>query len=689
VSSDFTVGALALADRRSNAVGAVRLTLLPEALEIELVRAAGFTEGFAPGSVAEAARFQVPYSAVRGLVRSGRTLLLSLDPAISSPHTRFALARFTEDPAEALARAWQARAVARWARTLLPIPLGLLAALLTPSTLVSGSLGRASLAASTTGLLWLGLREIVAFRTWGGPFSDRLRDDFELKLSRKLGVVAVDRDEPRALVKARKLRPSITADAPVVEIPDLLVPRASTRRTIDPPAPAPSVSAPSLVLEAPSRAAPSHEAPSQAALSHEAPLHEAPLHEAPSHAALSHEALSHAALSHEAPSAPPPPTDLARPSPLPPAPPLPLPLLEAPAQPRLPEPPARSAPPRALAPRFVSPRVLRPALLVAAASLGLVGLMLFLQRYAAPKTPPPAVAVAIKGLASAAARVRPDPDAPVDLAAEPRPRCVCLRPDSPLWSAGLPALGILTYTADDQLAAVPTPAVDGRGHPRYAFDLAVVNNTARPLVDVRVTLTFARRTKAGRRVGATDRGLFWGGALAPGHAVKWHVKAPGSELTMDTSVSGVIDKDGIAPAPAEAFVELASSRARALRVHAVTMLAYLGDARARDLALSLGAQSPEERGLLAQVLRATSPLRVCAIAREGDHLGACVFNASMVARSDLLLRALPSSPEAGEPARYRIGGALPVHEGLRVEVPLEGPKVEAPAEWELVEEKEP
>jgi len=40
-------------------------------------------------------------------------------------------------------------------------------------------------------------------------------------------------------------------------------------------------------------------------------------------------------------------------------------------------------------------------------------------------------------------------------------------------------------------------------------------------------------------VGAVDRGLFWGGALAPGHAVKWHVAAPGNEVRFDTSVSGV------------------------------------------------------------------------------------------------------------------------------------------------------
>jgi hypothetical protein len=217
----------------------------------------------------------------------------------------------------------------------------------------------------------------------------------------------------------------------------------------------------------------------------------------------------------------------------------------------------------------------------------------------------------------------------------------------------------------------------------------VVNNASRPQNDVRVTLTFARRTEAGKRVGATDRGLFWSGALLPGHAVKWHVKAPGSEYTMDTSVSGALEQGGVEPAAADAFVELRASRARALQLHAVMMLAYLGDARAYEAALSLGAQSPEERALVAQLVRAASPLRVCAMARAGDHLDACVFNASMEPKQDLLLRAVPASPEAAEGPRYAITGAIPVHEGMRVELPLESAGEEAPAEWELVSAKEP
>ncbi len=105
----FTVGALALAGRRANAVGAVRITLMPDEIEVELVRVAGFSLGFAPGGVAEPVGFRAPLTAVRGLVREGRVLNLAFDPAVVTPYNRFALAGFSEDPAESLARTLEAR----------------------------------------------------------------------------------------------------------------------------------------------------------------------------------------------------------------------------------------------------------------------------------------------------------------------------------------------------------------------------------------------------------------------------------------------------------------------------------------------------------------------------------------------------------------------------------------------------
>ena len=100
--SGSSVGALAVAAPRANAVGAVRVACTPDGLAIELVGIAPFSFGFAPATVADPVRLLVPYTAVRGLVREGRLLRLTLDPAVVTPYNRFALARFTQDPEEAL-----------------------------------------------------------------------------------------------------------------------------------------------------------------------------------------------------------------------------------------------------------------------------------------------------------------------------------------------------------------------------------------------------------------------------------------------------------------------------------------------------------------------------------------------------------------------------------------------------------
>ncbi|HVY46838.1 MAG TPA: hypothetical protein VHB21_13215, partial [Minicystis sp.] len=121
----FSIGALAIASGRSSAVGAVRLTLAPDAIEVELVRVASFARGFAPGAVAEEVTFRAPYTAVRGLVREGRTLHLAFDPRAVVPHARFALAHFSTEPAAVLAGAYAARLRARAALFALPLPLGL------------------------------------------------------------------------------------------------------------------------------------------------------------------------------------------------------------------------------------------------------------------------------------------------------------------------------------------------------------------------------------------------------------------------------------------------------------------------------------------------------------------------------------------------------------------------------------
>ena len=554
----FEVGALALAAPRANAVGAVRLTLAPAALEIELLRVVGFSRGFASGGVASPVRFTVPYVAVRGLVRRGRMLYLALDPGLVAPYNRFALARFTEDPAQALTRAYLARATARWVSYLVPLPLGALVCLLAPSSLVSGSLGRASLGVLIALAAWGVLREIVAWQSWGGPLSDRSRDALELAMAERLGLL-----------------PEVPAALDETPFP-LGAARSLTRVRVakDPPAPAL---------------------------------------------------------------------------------------------------PARSI------------------FAVVAAAAFAVCVMAISKRVGAPAAIPPPVETLRAGLAEAARRsldgVAPAaPEeagelAPTVAKAASRPRCICDRAASPLWKEGIPALQILTFASDDDLGSGVVAKEERPGSPRFELDVAAVNDGARPLRDVRVTLTFARRNKAGRRVGAVDRGLFWGGLLAPGHAVKWHVRAPGSEMRIDASVTGTLDDAGLEPAPAVAFAELTRSRYRAVRAHGALMLAYLHDPRGREAALALDGRTPEDRLLLARIARAASPVIACDAKVEDDRLGICVFNGASQPRSQLELRALP----AGSP-RFPIEGTIAVHEGARLDVPFEGA---LPEEWSVTAPGDP
>jgi hypothetical protein len=240
---------------------------------------------------------------------------------------------------------------------------------------------------------------------------------------------------------------------------------------------------------------------------------------------------------------------------------------------------------------------------------------------------------------------------------------------------------VITFAGDDGPPGPPEPHDGRRSMPEYAFDVAVVNNGARALRDIRLTLTFARRTSAGRRVGAVDRGLFWGGALAPGHAVKWHVAAPGNEVRFDASVSGTLADAHVDPAPADAFFPLLSSHVRAVRFHGATMLAYLRDPRAESAARALAAQSPAEEALLARVRRAAAPLFACDVAHGEGRLDACVFNGASLLKSGLALREVaPASPRL-----FPIEAPVPVHEGIRVAVPVEG---DPPAEVEVVDGSE-
>ena len=317
-----------------------------------------------------------------------------------------------------------------------------------------------------------------------------------------------------------------------------------------------------------------------------------------------------------------------------------------------------------------SRRLARPLFAAAAAALGIVGVMALLAHLAAPRPPPPAAR------SSSPASAPPRAASARTSARHPSPSAACVRaPTRRSGRTASPRSASSPSTATKRLSRAPRPCPrQVRAPPAYAFDLAVVNDGARPIHDVRLTLTFARRNQAGRRVGAVDRGLFWGGVLAPGAAVKWKVAAPGTEVRLDASVTGTLAAAYLDPAPPDAFAHLLASRFRAVRAHGALMLAYLRDPRADAAVRALeaqGAASKEDAALLARIRRAAAPVFACEVRRAGPRVEACVFNASSRPRSGFVLEAV--GPDGATARSFPLEVAVPVHEGRRVgvEVPAD------------------
>lgn len=541
MSDVFTVGALALAAEGANAVGAVRITLFEKELEIELVRAARFERGFVMGSVAESRPMRLPYAAVRGLVRRGRALCLTLDPQVATPHTRFTLAHFTEDPRDALRHAFEARQRAAVFVMLIPLMLGGLVVAAASPSLASGIVGRLSAGLVVSIVAWFVLRDLFQAATWGGASSDRLSESFEQALSQRLGLESVP------------------------------------------------------------------------------------------------------ARPHE----------------------VPVPLL-APE----PDPVERAV--------YVPPWA-RAGLAVVVASVAVVLGVAFFLRYSKPPDPSekrtvqePAQKLSSVWTASSVQIVAPE---------KPRlPRCVCARPSSLLWNSGIPKLEVLFASKPDDGSGVVVPVQDKKNRFKYDFDVSVVNNGAADLPEVTVLLTFARRNTAGERVGATDRGLYFAGPLLPGRAVKWHVKAPGSEMKVEPSIVGMLEADRT-PAPADAFFELSKANQRVVRLHAAKMLAYHQDARATDVLTAMGAPNAGEERMLSRIRRATRPVYGCDVKAAENEWEVCLVNTTVN----------PVKPASiswfGEDeallGRHPLDVEVPVHDGVRVHIPAKGPILPREVEVEL------
>ncbi len=542
------VGAIAVSDRRANAVGPLRLSCERDGLRIDLLRVGRFAAGFAFVGLADVVSFRVPYSAVRGLVSDGHLLLLSLDEAAASPYTRFALTHFSRDPDAALMRVFRVRASLSLLSWALPLPLAAAAAWWLPRHLVGGPLGIAAVAALVAWLSFLALRRLVHRVSWGGASADRLRARFEQCVSEHLGL------ELAPLLGEEQ---SATDQAPSVQI-----------------------------------------------------------------------------------------------------------ALGAVARTRL------------------------LALTLVLATLGAVASLVVVQRYGVADKVVLPVDPLRAGVAQTALQ---QSRAAFQEGVPDRKRCDCTVADSPLWREGIGPLSVLVSMRKgrlDELWLTPGRtyqiklddpgllAAEGRDdgdeadddeqatRPRVELDLALVNNAALSLKTVDLVVTFARRGPQGERRSIIERGLHWPKRLRPGEAVKWRVRARGTELRVDLHKR--IVKPAGALAPADAFFGLADARLRAARVHGAMMLAYLRDPRAAALARDLSRLSTLEEQARTEVLAALEPLQLCDVKHQRSRLSGCLFNGTSELQRGLTVRELGVS----EPRTWPIRDLFVAGQGLSVSLPL-------------------
>ena len=256
--------------------------------------------------------------------------------------------------------------------------------------------------------------------------------------------------------------------------------------------------------------------------------------------------------------------------------------------------------------------------------------------------------------------------------------CACVRQASLLWQAPLPRVTPLIVSERTRLHDA---------HEHTELELALVNDGARELHRLEVSVVFFER-RDGDRAGqwqTGERPLYFEGPLAPGESIRWHVEGRGASFDVIAPDRGSLAPDGSDAAPAEAFVRLASSDARALRLHGVTLLAFLNDARAESAGGALRpSASPAESDYLDRLREPPRELSVCDlhVSRESSawRIDACAFNRSDQPTTTLEVRLLAfdapidrQRPGMKAPAllaehRSRLEAPLPARGGRRFEL---------------------
>lgn len=234
--------------------------------------------------------------------------------------------------------------------------------------------------------------------------------------------------------------------------------------------------------------------------------------------------------------------------------------------------------------------------------------------------------------------------------------CRCVRGDSLLWADPIPRLSVLFLKQRVR---------PGRGAPQHEsvrkkyldLDVAVVNNGNANIDEITLVVLFYSSDGDGkRREQVASRPLFFEGPLLPGQAIKWSTDAEGTEVEVQAPALGSLGPEGEALAPSDRFAELLEANNRPVRMHGAMMLAYLGDARAREGILKLReALREDEAPYLDRLLAATSELRVCRLAVQNEAssrtVRGCLFNASAETKKELgvKLRGLDSPVVSGTP----------------------------------------
>jgi hypothetical protein len=278
--------------------------------------------------------------------------------------------------------------------------------------------------------------------------------------------------------------------------------------------------------------------------------------------------------------------------------------------------------------------------------------------------------------------------------------CTCQRADSLLWRDGLPRMSTVLIDRRQH---------EHNGHIHLDLELGVVNNWSQVIPDVSLVVQFYERDPppSTKRVPTFDRPLYFEGPLEPGQAIKWHVEARGNDFEVVAPPQEMLDPSGSDAAPTNLLVDLLKAIHRPIRLHGAMMLAYLGDSRARDGALSLReALREDEAPYIDRLLWTLGGVRTCnvdAAESAGPRtVSACVYNSGNAPRSKLALkvRALDrpfrhDTPVEAPPLvvaehAYELAGDLAPNHGAMISVSFDtaNPDGIVPKAFEVVADRE-